>query len=101
MLVVQSILVCYGIDLLEYLKSIIDGYLCNGETSDSEVNKIIIMIMYLQYKNNNFYYIFGRLLAIRFHLTIELISDSIIIIITKRYFCTDIYHDSFIFWYNG
>jgi len=43
MLVVQSILLCYGIDLLEYLKSIIDRYIRNGGTSDSEVNKIIIM----------------------------------------------------------
>jgi len=62
MLVVQSILLRYGIDLLEYLQSIIDRYLCNGETSDLEVNKIIIMNVYLQYKNNNFYYVFGRLL---------------------------------------
>jgi len=79
MLVVQSILLCYGIDLLEYLKTIIDHYLCNGETSDSEVNKIIVIIMYLLYKNNNFYYVFGRILVIRFHLTIELISFIIII----------------------
>ncbi|CAI6352272.1 unnamed protein product [Macrosiphum euphorbiae] len=44
MLVVQSILLCYGFDLLEYLKSIIDRYLCNGETSDSEEDKIIEII---------------------------------------------------------
>ncbi|XP_022176690.1 small RNA 2'-O-methyltransferase isoform X1 [Myzus persicae] len=44
MLVVQSILLCYGIDLLEYLKSILDRYLCNGETPDLEEKKIIEII---------------------------------------------------------
>jgi len=38
MLVVQSILLCIGIDSFKYLKSIIDRYLCNG---DLEVNNIM------------------------------------------------------------
>ncbi|KAL4130769.1 hypothetical protein QTP88_008158 [Uroleucon formosanum] len=44
MLVLQSILLCYGIDILEYLKFITVRYLCNGETSDSEGDKIIEII---------------------------------------------------------
>ncbi|XP_026823009.1 small RNA 2'-O-methyltransferase isoform X1 [Rhopalosiphum maidis] len=44
MLVIQSILLRYCNDSLGYMKSIINRYLCNGEMSDSEENKIIEII---------------------------------------------------------
>jgi len=53
MLVVQSILLNYCDDLLEYMKSIINRYLCNSGTSDMEVNnimdiiQIIVIIFYI------------------------------------------------------